>query len=998
MQRAGGDEFFPARIHREAEALQRAGTEEQQVALFGEHDLVHREALFHPHDGEPYASRDALAVGHHELEVLLLAIDLEFFEHRLRHPCVCAAGIDEQTRQRRALGAVRDVLDASADVKCSHEGQVKQPLMVGKRDVGPGGSDSHRRNLASRQSPVAVCATPRIMKTFSPRLALLAISACACFAPRSLAADAVPPVQMLVPGFSVRELPLQLRNLNNLVFAPDGRLFALGYDGNVHQLRDTDGDGLEDASSLFWDNKGNEIPPSIGMAWGPGGLYLASRGKILHLRDKGDGTAELKTVTEGWPAPTIAAGSQLDAVGIAVDAKGHIWFGLGADAWRSAYRVDPATGASHYNVASERGTIIRLTPDWKRRDIIATGLRFPVSLAFNAAGDLFCSDQEGATWLANGNPFDELLHIQPGRHYGFPPRHPRHLPGVIDEPSVFDYGPQHQSTCGVHFNEPLAGGTAIFGPAWWRGDAFMAGESRGKIWRTKLAKTPAGYVAKNDLVACINLLVIDAVPTPAGDLLVCGHSGKPDWGTGPQGIGRIYKISHADKTAPQPVLAYAASPTETRVIFDRPLDPAAWRTLAKQSAITRGALVAAGDRFEAFVPGYQVVKDQALVPRTPVPVLSAVLAPDLRSLTLRTAPRTDATNYAVTLPEGAAAERKLDAAKRELPQQAAIDVLTDLAGAEAEWRDAAGAVQWRGWLPHVDLRATREFTAASEEHTRLLALLKTPGTLTLRAQLDLHLMLRTAIQPGAKIDFEYPAETVTVAFRSAGRLGLKTIGARIEQKAAGEVQFTVQSQPGTWQPLELTIATGDGEPALDVAWHTAEDHRPRALPLRRVLLPWARAVASVPAETKRVIPEIAGGDWVRGKAVFASAQAACAVCHQVRGEGGIVGPDLSNLVHRDYASVLRDIVEPSAALNPDRLAHVVELKDGTTAGGVILDESPTSIVLADAAGAQRTIARSAIAGMKASAVSLMPPGLWEGLTSQQQRDLMTFLLMEPGAK
>ncbi len=34
------------------------------------------------------------------------------------------------------------------------------------------------------------------------------------------------------------------------------------------------------------------------------------------------------------------------------------------------------------------------------------------------SGDLFCTEQEGATWLANGNPFDELLHVQKGKHYG----------------------------------------------------------------------------------------------------------------------------------------------------------------------------------------------------------------------------------------------------------------------------------------------------------------------------------------------------------------------------------------------------------------------------------------------------------------------------------------------------------------------------------------------------------------------------------------------------
>ncbi len=33
--------------------------------------------------------------------------------------------------------------------------------------------------------------------------------------------------------------------------------------------------------------------------------------------------------------------------------------------------------------------------------------------------------------------------------------------------------------------------------------------------------------------------------------------------------------------------------------------------------------------------------------------------------------------------------------------------------------------------------------------------------------------------------------------------------------------------------------------------------------------------------------------------------------------------------------------------------------------------------------------------MKASALSLMPEGLWQNLNAQQQRDLMTFLLTEP---
>src|SRR5882672_3209698 len=67
-------------------------------------------------------------------------------------------------------------------------------------------------------------------------------------------------VQFFLPGFSVRELPVDLSNLNNVEYAPDGRLFAAGYDGRIHVLRDTDGDGLEDAVTTFGSQPGGDYP------------------------------------------------------------------------------------------------------------------------------------------------------------------------------------------------------------------------------------------------------------------------------------------------------------------------------------------------------------------------------------------------------------------------------------------------------------------------------------------------------------------------------------------------------------------------------------------------------------------------------------------------------------------------------------------------------------------------------------------------------------------
>ena len=54
-QRPGGHQFLAARIDREVQALEAARAEQQQIAFFGEHDLVDGEGFFHADDGKTHA-------------------------------------------------------------------------------------------------------------------------------------------------------------------------------------------------------------------------------------------------------------------------------------------------------------------------------------------------------------------------------------------------------------------------------------------------------------------------------------------------------------------------------------------------------------------------------------------------------------------------------------------------------------------------------------------------------------------------------------------------------------------------------------------------------------------------------------------------------------------------------------------------------------------------------------------------------------------------------
>lgn len=225
----------------------------------------------------------------------------------------------------------------------------------------------------------------------------------------------LPKLQMLLPGFQARELPVDLPNINNLRYRRDGQLYALGYNGDVWLLSDSNSDGSEEKVHKFFDNQSRLRGP-IGMAVIPDnhfllaptvkdgktvgqGIVVASKGKVSAILDlDGDNIAEEeRVIASGW----VEIPQNVDAIGVAISpVDNSIYFGIGVKDYNNAYQVDE-DGIAHYDSTTQRGTIQRIAPDLASRETVCTGVRFTIGLAFDLHNELFATDQEGATWLAN---------------------------------------------------------------------------------------------------------------------------------------------------------------------------------------------------------------------------------------------------------------------------------------------------------------------------------------------------------------------------------------------------------------------------------------------------------------------------------------------------------------------------------------------------------------------------------------------------------------------
>jgi len=133
--------------------------------------------------------------------------------------------------------------------------------------------------------------------------------------------------------------------------------------------------------------------------------------------------------------------------------------------------------------------------------------------------------------------------------------------------------------------------------------------------------------------------------------------------------------------------------------------------------------------------------------------------------------------------------------------------------------------------------------------------------------------------------------------------------------------------------------------------------------------------------------------FVRGKSMFAATL--CSSCHQIKGEGGVAGPDLSQLGTRfSTKDILESIIEPSKTISDQFGSTVFFLKKGGSVLGRLIRQDNANYYISQnpfATNIIRTLSKKEVARTRVSETSPMLPGMINGLNAEELSDLIAYL-------
>lgn len=277
-----------------------------------------------------------------------------------------------------------------------------------------------------------------------------------------------------------------------IALMPDGKIAVCTRRGQIWTVENA---FTHPETPAKWKVFAEYLHEPLGLAYKDGWLYSVQRPEVTRMKDEdGDGRADIfETVSDGWG---INGNYHEYNFGSRFDKEGNLWCAL--------CLTGSFTSDSMY-----RGWVLRVNENGKTIPTVC-GIRSPGGVGFNAAGDVFYTDNQGAwngssslKWLKpgsfQGNPNGNVWFEHADGIIGDAPPHPdyskddrteaarKRIPTFVPPAVVMPHKRIGNSPTGI---EPdLSGGK--FGP--FAGQTFVGEQTQSKVHRVYLEKVNGFY-------------------------------------------------------------------------------------------------------------------------------------------------------------------------------------------------------------------------------------------------------------------------------------------------------------------------------------------------------------------------------------------------------------------------------------------------------------------------------------------------------------------------
>lgn len=755
-----------------------------------------------------------------------------------------------------------------------------------------------------------------------------------------------------------------------IAVAPDGRVFV--QENNTHQrqrdypgpetdriliFEDTDGDGVSDTRSVFYE--GDLF--STDLLFGPDGhLYVATRwfvGRFPNASELAKAEADpeiLINCETGGEYPHNGVG------GLAIDPANPDWLAFGFGENLGADYTFVGSDGTRLSGGGEGGSTYRCRTDGSQLERLSTGHWNPFGMAFDLKGNLFCTDNDPSS-----TPPNRLLHIVAGGDFGYEFRYGR----SGHHPLVTWTGENPGSLGMVTGIGEAACGIIPFGP----GEMLVASWGDNRVYlHTLVPKGRSFSATREHFISGSNLFrpVHFAYNQDASALYIS------DWVKSAypvHGQGRIWRVEMKQpvELTPKPRESFSEMSYQTALEELGSSDPYArneairivardpkghWQTIEDPVARSHYAVALRRSNFPDIAEHIpELLNDPSESVRyVAIKWIADDKLVNYRAQLMKQLDRPDISRK--LLLAVLAAQQRLDGIKiSDKPTPAQLLPIINDSSKPSRLRALALSLLSKDDLPLEKLIALTkdESSAISLEAVRSLAGSDTPDALEVFAAI--------AKDPGR-----------SSLVRAEAIVGL-AINPKVEQ-------MLLQRLSSDQDP----IVAEEAQRALVGGGLQTRNLEPK---------PQATDVS----QWESLLNQVSGSpNPDTGRRIFFHPRLAiCASCHQMDGRGVKVGPELTT-IHRqagiDVSWLLTHTLNPSETIAPHYQPWQIFTKNGDVKMGFVLRKGGNAETYLGIDGQEFRVEKSQILRTQELTITLMPPGLLDPLKPTEIRDLLAYLL------